>query len=412
MFVYHHKLPQKGLPMDYTNFTLALPPGPLQFDPTSLYAALCTVPDQRHRRGVRYPLAPMLFIALFAKLLGHHHPRAIAHFATLHAAQLCTFFQLERSSMPHHTTWSRWFKHAINDEALQAVCATFFAQVNATRHQQLPSDTPAQLTLDGKTLRGTIPSGQTRGDHLLSIYDPHTAIVIVQQQVDSKTNEIPVAQSMLEQLDLSGKIVTADAMHTQTNTARKIVAAGGDYLVTVKGNQSNFGDDISFLFAAENPAWRKGSQWVDFDCYSTMEKGHGRIEWRRLTCSMMLNQYGSFPHMGQVFMIERVCWGNDGRALREERGYGVTSLSRRQAGAQELLAILRTHWQIENGLHWRRDQILNEDGTRMKRNSGGAVLATLNNLVVSLVGRRNLAAALREYAARPVLALALLTSSP
>ncbi len=398
--------------MDYTNFTLALPANPIQFDPTSLYAALLTIPDHRKRRGVRYPLAPMLFIAIFAKLLGCQKPRAIAHFAQLHAAQLCDLLQLERSIMPHHTTWSRWFKDAIDDEELYEVCAPFLRQISAERRQQLAPDTPAQLTIDGKTLRGTIPAGQTQGDHLLSIYDPHTAVVIIQQQVDTKTNEIPVAQELLGQVELHGKIVTADAMHTQAKTARQIVAAGGDYLFTVKGNQWQLAQDISFLFTAESAAWQQGSTWVDFLSYSTMEKGHGRIEWRKLTCSTMLNQYAGFPELGQVFMVERVCWRSDGSLLRQETRYGVTSLSRAEAGPARLLELLRGHWLIENGLHWRRDLVLNEDGTRMKRNSGGAVLATLNNVVISLVGRRNLAAAISEYNARPTFALALLTSSP
>lgn len=134
--------------MDYTSFTLALPSGPLLFDPTSLYAALHTVPDHRQRRGVRYPLAPMLFIAILAKLLGHQHPRAIADFAKLHAAQLCAILQLERPTMPHHTTWSRWFKDAIYDQELQAACAPFFHQLNLKRQQRGTHEERGKITLE------------------------------------------------------------------------------------------------------------------------------------------------------------------------------------------------------------------------------------------------------------------------
>lgn len=395
--------------MDYTNFTLALPPGPLVFSPTSLYAALLTLPDHRDPRGVRYPLAPMLFIALFAKLLGCDHPRALAHFAQLHAAQLCDLLQLKRASMPHHTTWSRFFKKAVKAKELEAICTTFFSALNTTRRRDLPSDQRPQLTLDGKTLCGTIPAGQTQGDHLLSVYDPHTAVVIAQQFVGPKTNEIPIAEELLATLDIRAQVITADAMHTQRNLAAQIVQQGGDYLFTVKANQRTILEDVAFLFAAESPAWRKGSRWVDFRCFSTIDKQHSRIEVRRITTSAMLNHYGLFPHLGQVFMVERVCWRLDGSPLREEVSYGVTSLRPAQADAAELLAILRGHWGIENGLHWRRDLTLHEDATRVKRGTSGELLAILNNIVVSLVGPRNLAAARREFAARPALALALLT---
>ena len=90
---------------DYTTFTLTLPTGPLVFEPRSLYACLQQLPDRRHAKGRRYPLAAMLFIALFAKLQGHDQLRAIADFASLHALQLAQLLTLKHTTMPHFTTW-------------------------------------------------------------------------------------------------------------------------------------------------------------------------------------------------------------------------------------------------------------------------------------------------------------------
>jgi len=103
--------------MDYTHFTLALPSSPLTFSPTSLYALLLTLPDHRHKRGVHYPLVPMLLIALFAKLLGCNSRSTLARFAKLHAAQLVALLDLPRPCMPHATTWTRLLAVAVDRAA-------------------------------------------------------------------------------------------------------------------------------------------------------------------------------------------------------------------------------------------------------------------------------------------------------
>ena len=251
------------------------------------------------------------------------------------------------------------------------------------------------------------PAGQKQGEHLLAVYDPDLGTVLAQRKVGDKTNEIPLARELLAELDLQHTIVTADAMHTQTAFCEQVLAQGGDYLLTVKKNQPNLLAEISYLFATE----QAGSQGVDFVSSVATNKGHGRVETRRLTSSTMLNGYTQWPGLSQVYKIERVCWRLDGSLLREETGYGVTSLARKYGTPARLSGWLRGHWNIENGLHYRRDKTLLEDQCRQKPQHAGQTLAVLNNVVVGLVGKRNLAAARREYAARPYKALQLLTSN-
>ncbi len=130
-----------------------------------------------------------------------------------------------------------------------------------------------------------------------------------------------------------------------------------------------------------------------------MEKGHGRLDERVLTASSMLSGYSDWPHLAQVFKLERTVWQQGVVTLHEVR-YGITSLPRLVADAARLLVIARAEWGIENGLHYRRDVSLQEDACQLRRGTGPQVMAALNNAVVSLLGQAhesNLAALQRTF---------------
>ena len=193
---------------------------PFAFSLTALAAHLPTVPDRRKRRGRRYPRAPLLALAVVAKLAGHSRVEALAAWARLRAADLARLFGLKRTSMPHPSTWSRILGQAVGPLALEQALTSFFqAPTTAT-----PPRGSIVVVVDGKTLRGTIPAGQTRGVHLVAAYLPAQGVVLAHLQVDTKANEIVVVPTRLAQLNLQGTVVVGDALQTQRALSAQVVA--------------------------------------------------------------------------------------------------------------------------------------------------------------------------------------------
>ena len=214
---------------------------------------------------------------------------------------------------------------------------------------------------------------------------------------------------------IAGKIVTGDAILAQRDLSKIIVAAGGEYVWTVKENQSDLYDDIATLFAPERVTAGFSAPKKDFRTAETTEKGHGRLEVRTLTASAELKAYLGWPYAEQVFRLERRFTRlADGQVLQEV-SFGITSLKPSEANAERLSALVRGHWQIENKLHYRRDATLREDWCQVRRGHAPQVLAILNNLVLGMLLRRkvtNVPAARRKYAADISEAWQLLTTSP
>jgi len=382
--------------MDRTTrpFDLLLPNEPIALDLTHLYARLHLVPDQRDPRGVRYPLPMLLMIALLAKLCGYHQVRAMADWAQLRATELARVLQFTRATMPHHTTWSRILGTAVDITALEHVLRAVLHPTDG----EVPACASLALALDGKTLRGTIPLGHTQGVHLVAAYLPHEGVTLMQVQVAAKENEITVAPSILAHLDLAGMVVTGDAMYTQRPLSTQIVDAGGDYLWIVKDNQAQLRDDIEQLFIPEPNELGTAALPTDFTTARTIEKGHGRIEERILTTSSMLADYSTWPYLAQVFKLESQV--TDALGTRTTVHYGVTSVPHTVANAARLLVLVRRHWGIENGLHYRRDVTLAEDRALVRTGHAPHTLAALNNTVLSLFARHrqpNVPAAQRTF---------------
>lgn len=377
-------------------FRLQLPSDvPFVFDLQALIAAFTALPDRRSRRGIRYPLAPLLALAVCAKLAGHSRLHAMAQWAQLRAADLAELFGLPRATMPHSSTWSRILGEAVDVDALEQVLGTFF------RHQTaaVPPRGSIILAVDGKTLRGTIPAGRTSGVHLVAAYLPEVGVVLAQLAVEQKENEIVAVPTLLAHLNLTGTVVVGDAMQTQRALSTQIVEAGGDYLWFVKENQPALHADIELLFTPL--AVLPGTSDIpgDFTVARSVEKGHGRIEERSITVSSWLYEYTTWPYLAQVFKLERQV--TRGKHVTYEVRYGVTSLPATVADAERLLTIARQEWGIENGLHYRRDVSLAEDASQFRRGTGPQVMAALNNAVIGLVaqqGERNLAATQRRFA--------------
>jgi predicted transposase YbfD/YdcC len=247
-------------------------------------------------------------------------------------------------------------------------------------------------------VRGTIGAEHPRGEHLLAAYLPDAGIVLGQEVVGSKENEIVAAPKLLGRLDLGGKVVMGDALHTQREPSAQIKQAGGDFIWLVKDNQPTVRAEIVELLVPQTTLVWGTALPDDFVRSAQTSVGHGRREERQITVSSDLNGYTAWPSLAQVFQLER-------HRIHQKTGqhatdivYGLTSLSRTTTSAKALHDFVRAYWGIENALHQRRDATFHEDRTRQTCGHQGHVMASLNNLVIGLLrhaGFTNLAHARR-----------------
>ena len=370
-------------------FTLTNSDQPYLIDVAAHYAQAQTLNDARKARGRRYPLALIITIAVLAKLAGYSRVEAVADWAKLSQNELHLWFGTKSACMPHHTTWSRILGWAVSVGDIERVAQTALAQ---PADGAVPERCSSVVAIDGKTIRGTIPHGQTQGVHLLAAYVPAQGVVLLQVAVDTKQNEIVAAPVLLGQLDLMGMLITGDALFTQRELSVQIVEGGGDYVWLVKDNQPRLRADIEVLFEPEYVRAGWSAPPVDFTSVRTVECGHGRIDERVLTASSMLSGYSDWPYLAQVFRLEYITSDtHSGKQTRAVR-YGVTSAPSTVLDARGLLSVTRRHWGIENGLHSRRDGRFEEDAIRTRTGQAPHVLATLNNLALGVLGRLEITA--------------------
>lgn len=374
----------------------------------SLYDRLQGLSDPRKAKGKRYSLLTLLVVIVLAKLSGQDKPVEIADWARNHADALVELLQLRRAWMPHHNTIRRVFQTIVSETEL--------AQLLEAYHQPAGAELGELLAVDGKALKGTRRADQERCEYVLSVYDGQTQRVLVQEVVETKENEIVAAPQALARVPLAGKTVTGDAIHAQRGLSGEIVAQGGNYLWPVKANQPLVYQAIEQLFAPQKPLPGCGPIATDFQTAQTTNRGHGRLEVRTIQTSEMLNDYLDWPSVGQVYRLERkFSWVRRGQIYRTscEVEWGITSLGRRVAAPERLLAIRRSQWLIETGLHYRRDVTFHEDATRMTRGPAGRILSLIHNLVLGLLktaGFTNAAQGRRWFDGHLQAAFALLLS--
>jgi len=344
----------------------------------SLYKRLASLSDSRNRQGLRYSLPMILALMIMAKLSGEDTPSGIADWASYRGKELAKLLQLKRKTMPHHSTYRRIMAEVIDTDELEFFVSDYLVGKQYFGKKVL-------LSIDGKTLRGTLNDKQ-EGTYLLAAYLPSEGLVLMEVEVEGKGKEIPAALKLLKKLDLREKIVIGDALHTQREASKEICVAGGDYIWYAKGNQSQMEEDIRLWFEPEPiPIPGQGRFPKDFESAKTTNKGHGRIDERKITVSSQLNDFLDWPFLKQVFKLERRVTNIKTGQVKERVVYGFTSLARDEVAPGELLTLIRSYWGIENGLHYRRDVTLLEDRTRITNKKAGHVMACINNLVLGLV---------------------------
>jgi len=387
--------PSSSLPAALTQLAHADPLRPV--DPPHLLAYLATIGDPRRGRGSRHPLVAILAMAAAAVLTGARSMTAIAEWAAdtpqpVRAALGTRRDGPDRWVVPAEATIRRTLAR-VDPTALAAVIGTWLADRDRPGQQQRRR----AVAVDGKTLRGARRDG--RQVHLLAAMDHTTRAVLAQRQVNGAPGEVPGFAPLLANLDLTGAVVTADALQTHRDAAEFLVTGKqADYVFTVKANQP------VLLGRCARLAWHHVPV-LD----RTRDRAHGRVELRTLKV-VSVGGFG-FPHAAQVVQVTRKTRDLRTRRWRTVVVYAITSLTFEQATPARLADLLRGHWAIENGLHWVRDVTFAEDASQLRTGTGPHVMACLRNLVIGVLSRAgpvNLAAALRHHARDPARSLATL----
>jgi predicted transposase YbfD/YdcC len=406
--------------MDYSTFEETVEQGqwPMEIDALSVYRTFEQVIDGRHKRGVRYRVEEIVTLILLAKLAGMTTPAAIAEWVRHRADQLKQMLPWKRASFPCASTYSNVLR-TLDASQLTQVLAQFLTQAEAIQRcgaepSRLVAGAQGQahehLALDGKTLRGTLKhlAADQQKMHQLALYEVQTGVLLKEQVTGEKQNELSIVSQFLTPLLVKGRIISADALHTQHAFCLSVTRWDGDYVLIAKGNQPILRDDLQ-LFFSEPPA-----DCRDWRTARTVDKGHGRLEIRELVATTELTDFlaGQWAGVVQVFRLTRTVIERG--ETRTEVVYGITSLSPTQASAARLLALVREHWAIENCLHWRRDVTLREDHCQVRKGAAPRVLAVLNSFLLALLdfgGVTNVPKQMRLFDAKPWIAVRLLFSS-
>lgn len=328
--------------------------------------------DPRTGNRKTHELLEMLFIALCTVLCGGQSCADMELFGKTKFDFLKTILTL-KGGIPSHDTFSRVFK--LLDPKGFHDCFVVFMQRFATSCQGV-------VAIDGKCLRGSFDKAKSKSAlHMVQAFGVETGLMFGQIAVDEKSNEITAVPKLLELLALDGCLVTIDAMGCQREIAEKICDQGGDYILALKGNQGQLFDDVKLFLDDEETELESAEQ---------TDKGHGRIEVRKAFVShdiAWLQESHDWPHLKAIAKI--VAYREDSGVAYREEGGKVSSQTRyylisRKLDTERLNGAVRSHWGIENTLHWSLDVTFGEDQARNREGNGPENLGLLRRLALNM----------------------------
>lgn len=338
----------------------------------SLIPYFAEVKDPRIDRQKRHLLIDVIVIAICAVVCGADSWTAIAQYGRAKRAWLSAFLELP-NGIPSHDTFARVFAR-INAEQFQQC---FLNWIRSLR-QRIPDEV---IAIDGKTLRGSWDrTGGKAAIHMVNVWATANRLVLAQRKVDDKSNEITAVPELLRALALEGCVVTMDAMGCQRENAELIIKGKGDYVLALKGNQGTVHDDVQFYFAE---ARRTGFKGIGYDFHETVDGDHGRIETRRYYTVTDLeglrhrDQWSGWNMIGMVEAIREI----NGAATQETRYY-IGSIG---GQAERFAHAVRSHWGVENRLHWVLDIAFREDDCRIRKGNAPQNFAVLRQIALNLL---------------------------
>lgn len=356
---------------------------------TSLVDVLKHVPDPRRRQGRRHRWLILLCLIVAALASAQRTPRAIARWIHSHREELFAVLPPNVSRLPSEATLRRalaLLSVSCLEQALSAFAPPCLPVTPEPAAPEPAAATPAlhAAAIDGKAIRGVGRDGHPC--HLVSLVRHADARVLNQVAVALKRDERSAVPTLLAGRDLTGWVITLDALHTLRTTARQIRAQNGHYLMIVKKNQATLYQYLDMLFTL--PA-HPADQEVWDSVGPTSEKGHGRLETRSLTCGAAHIEDVDWPDVQQVVRreCERIVLKSGKRSY--EVSYGLVSLRPEEAGAASIERLWRGHWTIENPIHHVRDVTFGEDAGHAAQGTTAHTLAALRNGLLTVFRSAN-----------------------
>jgi predicted transposase YbfD/YdcC len=330
--------------------------------------------DPRMDRTKLHKLLDILVIAICAVIAGADNWEDVEEFGKARIEWFQTILEIP-NGIPSHDTFTRVFAR-LDPEQFQACFMRWIAAVSEVISGQV-------VAIDGKVLRRSHDKGigQAAID-MVSAWATANRLVLGQVKVDQKSNEITAIPQLLEALEISGCIVTIDAMGCQVDIAKKIIERGADYVLGLKENQGHLYEDTRRLFAdledSQYQAYR-----LDYD--KTVNKDHGRIEIREcwtISDPEILQHLRGFANWKNLLTVSRIRsqrWIGEDKTCEDR--YHIASIT----GAKRVLSTVRSHWGIENELHWVLDIAFDEDRCRVRKDHGPENLALLRHIALNLL---------------------------
>lgn len=342
-----------------------------------LVEVFASVPDRRDPRGVRHPLPVVLTVAAAAVMAGAKTLVAVDEWIGEADRDALSRLGIDpRSALPSESTIRRTLAGLDAQDLDARIGAWMATRVHHSAGRRV-------IAVDGKSMRGA-GVGATM-PHLLAALDHDQQVVVGQLAVPGKGSEIPALKELLGPMGVAGVVVTADALHCQRDTAAWLTGRGGDYVLTVKGNQPGLRNALKRL------------PWAKVPGHSYRDRRHGRQVTRTIK-AIEVPDWIDWPGAAQVLQVRRT------RIIKGRRHvevvYVICSVAMSEAAPAVVAAWIQGHWQIENALHWVRDVTFDEDRHQLRTGTGPQVMATLRNTAISLLrlaSWSSIAAGLRHH---------------
>jgi predicted transposase YbfD/YdcC len=326
--------------------------------------------DPRKGNAIIYDLAETLVIAVLAILCGMENFVEMEIFGREREDWLRKFLKLEHG-IPSHDTFGDIFA-ALDPEAFGIAFANWVENLREKVCGEV-------VALDGKTIRASIDAARNKkAVHVVSAWAASNRLILGQIATEEKSNEITAIPQLLEMLELKGCIVTIDAMGTQAKIAEKIIDKGADYILPVKKNQETLYNDINLFFQTQGDELAEN--------FTTIEKSHGRLEER--TCVVCkdiswLDPENKWKNLAGIGMITSIRQKIGSGKLETDTQFVI--FSNLNFTAEQVLAAKRSHWGIENSLHWLLDVAYREDQCRVRLGNAAKVFNILRHMTMNLI---------------------------